>query len=54
VGNNATLLPGIRIGTHAVVGAGAVVTKDVQPHDVVVGVPAASIKRQHREGGSQP
>jgi acetyltransferase-like isoleucine patch superfamily enzyme len=37
---NATLLPGIRIGKSAVVGAGAVVTKDVTPESVVVGNPA--------------
>jgi acetyltransferase-like isoleucine patch superfamily enzyme len=36
----ATLLPGIRIGEKAVVGAGAVVTKDVVPGSVVMGVPA--------------
>jgi acetyltransferase-like isoleucine patch superfamily enzyme len=37
---NATLLAGIRIGTSAVIGAGAVVTKDVAPESVVVGNPA--------------
>src|SRR5215212_7722157 len=40
IGANATLLPGITIGEHAMVGAGAVVTKDVPPHAVVVGNPA--------------
>ncbi|GIO28078.1 acyltransferase [Ornithinibacillus bavariensis] len=40
VGNNATLLPGIIIGKHAVVGAGAVVTKNVPDNQVVVGNPA--------------
>jgi acetyltransferase-like isoleucine patch superfamily enzyme len=34
------LLPGVRIGHHATVGAGAVVTSDVAPHAVVVGCPA--------------
>lgn len=51
VGNNATLLPGVRIGSHAVVGAGAVVTKDVSPNDVVAGVPAARITTQLRGKG---
>ena len=37
---NATILPGIRIGKGAVVGAGAVVTKDVKPGVTVVGNPA--------------
>jgi len=40
IGANATLLPGIRVGMGAMVGAGAVVTKDVPPKAVVVGNPA--------------
>ena len=40
IGANATILPGITIGQHAVVGAGAVVTCSVPPHAVVVGNPA--------------
>src|SRR5699024_10405379 len=40
IGNNASLLPGITIGEHAVVGAGAVVTKDVPRNEVVIGNPA--------------
>jgi acetyltransferase-like isoleucine patch superfamily enzyme len=40
IGANATLLPGVTIGQHAVVGAGAVVTHSVPPHAVVVGNPA--------------
>jgi UDP-2-acetamido-3-amino-2,3-dideoxy-glucuronate N-acetyltransferase len=40
IGANATLLPGIRIGRNALVGAGAVVTKDVPPNAIVVGNPA--------------
>jgi acetyltransferase-like isoleucine patch superfamily enzyme len=42
-GANATLLPGVRIGARALVGAGAVVTKDVPPGMVVVGNPARVI-----------
>ena len=45
IGGNAVILPGICIGCHAVVGAGAVVTKDVEPYTVVVGNPARVIKR---------
>lgn len=44
VGANAVLLPGVRVGKGAVVGAGAVVTKDVPDFAVVVGVPAKIIK----------
>ena len=40
LGANCTILPGIKIGRHAMVGAGAVVTKDVPPNAVVVGNPA--------------
>jgi len=40
IGVNATLLPGVVIGENALVGAGAVVTKDVPPRAVVVGNPA--------------
>ncbi|MEV8864473.1 hypothetical protein AB0065_28440 [Klebsiella pneumoniae] len=41
MGSNATILPRIHIGTGAQIGAGAVVTRDVLPGSVVVGVPAA-------------
>ncbi len=40
IGANATILPGIVIGQNAMVGAGAVVTRDVPPNAVVVGNPA--------------
>ena len=40
IGANATVLPGVTIGEHAMVGAGAGVTRDVPPHAVVVGNPA--------------
>jgi acetyltransferase-like isoleucine patch superfamily enzyme len=43
VGANATVLPGVEIGVEAVVGAGAVVTKDVPPKVIVAGVPARKI-----------
>lgn len=45
VGANAVILPGVTIGEHCVVAAGAVVTKDVPPHSLVVGVPAKVIKK---------
>jgi acetyltransferase-like isoleucine patch superfamily enzyme len=40
VGANATVLPGLRLGEGSVVGAGAVVTHDVAPNTVALGVPA--------------
>ena len=44
IGANVILLPGIKIGNGAVITAGAVVTKDVEPYAVVGGVPARVIK----------
>jgi len=40
IGANATIVCGVTIGEYAFVGAGAVVTKDVPPYALVVGVPA--------------
>jgi acetyltransferase-like isoleucine patch superfamily enzyme len=40
IGAGATILPGVRIGKAAIVGAGAVVTRDVDPATTVVGIPA--------------
>lgn len=44
IGAHAVVLPGVTIGEHCVVAAGAVVTKDVPPHSLVAGVPAKIIK----------
>jgi len=44
LGMNVTVCPGVTIGKYAVVGAGAVVTKDVPDYAVVAGVPAKVIK----------
>jgi len=41
---NVTILPGVTIGRNAVIGAGAVVTKDIPDNAVAVGVPAKPIK----------
>lgn len=44
IGANVIILPGVTIGQNSVVGAGAVVTKDVEPHTIVGGNPAKLIK----------
>ena len=44
IGTNSIVLPGVRVGDHSVVAAGAVVTKDVPPHCIVAGNPAKVLK----------
>lgn len=44
IGAGAQIMPGVRVGKYAVVGAGSVVTKDVPDFHVVVGSPARTIK----------
>lgn len=44
IGANAVILPGVTIGEHCVVAAGAIVTKNVPAHSLVAGVPARIIK----------
>lgn len=44
IGEGACILPGVRIGRHAIVGANAVVSRDVPPYTIVDGVPARVIK----------
>jgi len=44
IGVNSIVLPGIRIGDHCVIAAGAVVTKDVPSHSLVAGNPAKILK----------
>ena len=45
IGANATVLPGVVVGEHALVGAGAVVVRDVPPGAIVVGNPARVIRQ---------
>jgi len=44
LGHGAVILPGVTIGEHSVVGAGAVVSKDVPPKSIAAGVPAVVIR----------
>lgn len=48
IGGGAILLPGVTIGKGSVIGAGAVVTKDIPPYSVAVGNPARVIKQINR------
>lgn len=45
IGSNATIVCGVTIGEGALVAAGAVVTKDVEPFTLVAGVPAKFVRR---------
>ena len=49
IGHNAIVIGGVTIGDGAIVGAGAVVTKDVEPYSIVGGVPARHIKYRFSE-----
>jgi maltose O-acetyltransferase len=47
-GIRSIILPGVRVATGSVVGAGSVVTKDVPPYTIVGGVPAKEIEKRQR------
>jgi len=51
IGVNAVLLPGVTVGRGAIVGAGAVVTKDVPPYTIAAGVPARVLRSRRGPGG---
>lgn len=46
IGIGSIILPGVKIGEGSIVGAGAVVTKDVPPYSVVVGNPARILRKR--------
>ena len=48
IGTNAVILPNLKIGEGSVIGAGAVVTKDIPRGSIVVGIPARIIKRREK------
>jgi len=50
IGSSATILCGVSIGENALVGAGAVVTRDVPPNAVIAGNPARLLRKLEMEG----
>ena len=44
IGRRVMIMPGVKIGEGCVIGAGAVVTKDIPPYSVAAGVPAKVVK----------
>lgn len=49
VGVGAIIMGGVKIGDGSVIGSGAVVTKDVDPYTIVIGVPAKPLKKRFTE-----
>lgn len=49
IGANATVLPGVTVGMHAMIGAGAVITRDIPPYAIVSGNPARIVGYTHSE-----
>jgi len=45
IGSGATVLPGVNVGSHAILGAGAVATRDLEPYSVYAGVPARLVRK---------
>lgn len=53
LGGNVTVLPGVTIGAGCVIAAGAVVTRDCEPHGQYAGVPARRIKELGQRSGRE-
>lgn len=54
IGLRSIIMPGVRIGKEAIVGAGSIVTKDVNDYEVVAGNPAKAITKRKYESKSYP
>lgn len=46
IGGRVIILPGVKVGKGSVIGAGSIVTKDVEPYSIVAGNPAKKIKKR--------
>jgi acetyltransferase-like isoleucine patch superfamily enzyme len=54
IGSNATIMGGIKVGSNALIGAGAVVTKDVPDYAIVIGVPARIVGDVRDKKNTEP
>ena len=46
IGQNATFLPGVKVGDGAIIGANSVVREDIEPYTVVIGNPARELRKR--------
>ena len=51
LGERVCVMPNVVVGKHSVIGANSVVTKDIPPYSIAVGIPAKVIKRYNQETG---
>lgn len=49
VGTNASVLPGVRVGANAIIGAGAVVTRDIPDYAIAAGIPARVLRSRRKQ-----
>jgi acetyltransferase-like isoleucine patch superfamily enzyme len=54
IGSRAMILKGVTVGHDSVIGAGAIVTRDVPPHSVVIGTPARVLRSIDHNGSTSP
>lgn len=52
IGMNASILPGVNVGAHSIIGAGAVVSRDVPEYAIVAGVPARVLRDRREDSAS--
>lgn len=52
IGTRVIILPGVTVGSHSIISAGSVVTKDVESYSIVGGVPARVLKKRGLLGGA--
>lgn len=52
IGSHVTILPGVTVGSHSIIGAGAIVTKDIPEYSIAVGNPAKVVRDRRVKKGS--